>query len=204
MAITAAAATAGALERIMPVSALGTTVSSVQARHVIDLSTRPPVIALDGDAAGRQGTLRWVEALCHHGGQPAFVADLPVGTDPADWLAHRGAPGLTALQSDVSWPSMPLGLQLHQPPPRPPGREIAALACLGPRPVDTAVRDLTRIAHRLSGPERLAFVESAVAEMTRQGWNPHDSFAHQLAVALPPDRPAHRQSAEPVTTAPLL
>ena len=52
-----------------------------------------PVIALDGDAAGREGALRMGRAFMAGGRSPLRV-DLPEGEDPASWLASRGTLGL--------------------------------------------------------------------------------------------------------------
>ena len=72
------------------------TVSAVQAPAVLALHPKPPVIALDGDRAGREGTDRWLRALCIERGRLALVSRLPDGVDPAEWLQRRGVSGLPA------------------------------------------------------------------------------------------------------------
>jgi DNA primase len=58
LAIAAAAAQSGEHGMFAPATTSGVTVSSVQARAVLALHPKPPVIALDGDQAGREGTDR--------------------------------------------------------------------------------------------------------------------------------------------------
>ncbi|MCA9768949.1 MAG: toprim domain-containing protein, partial [Gemmatimonadetes bacterium] len=55
------------------------------------------VFALDGDSAGHEGTVRWVDLVCRHARQPALVADLPAGSDPADLVSELGVAALDRL-----------------------------------------------------------------------------------------------------------
>ena len=64
LAFTATAAAGRMSEHVAACSTLGTTVSPAQARAVLGISNGPPIITLDGDPAGHEGTLRWVEAIC--------------------------------------------------------------------------------------------------------------------------------------------
>ena len=64
LAIAAAAARAGEPAMFAPATTSGVTVSAAQSRAVLALHPKPPVIALDGDQAGREGTDRWLAALC--------------------------------------------------------------------------------------------------------------------------------------------
>jgi DNA primase len=96
LAIAATAAHGGEPSMFAPVTTSGVTVSAVQAQAVPALHPKPPVIALDGDRAGREGTDRWLRALCIERARPALVSRLPDGLDPAEWLQHQGISGLPA------------------------------------------------------------------------------------------------------------
>jgi len=72
LAIAATAARGGELSMFAPATTSGVTVSGVQARAVLALHATSPVIALDGDRAGREGTDRWLRALCIERGRPAW------------------------------------------------------------------------------------------------------------------------------------
>ena len=74
------------MDRFAPCTTSGVTASHEQVCRVLALHGRPPVIALDGDEAGVEGTGRWLSGLCLDGGRPALVTTLPAGTDPAEWL----------------------------------------------------------------------------------------------------------------------
>lgn len=87
LAIAAAAAQTGQSAKYAPCTTNGTSVSPNQASQVLAMHDSPPVIALDGDTAGEQGTLRWLGAVHVGHGRPALVTHLPRGTDPADWIA---------------------------------------------------------------------------------------------------------------------
>lgn len=190
LAITAAAAAGGLTEQLVACSTLGTTVTPSQARQVLGISTEPPVIALDGDPAGEDGTLRWIDAICRNTDRLALVAHLPEGLDPAEWLARHGRAGLAALDPAQRHTSIN-DEALHVAYPRLPGRELATLACRGPHPARTAIDHVLRLDPDLSVHGRGQLVGSVVAEMTRQGWNPNDVFSRALAHALtrpPPDR----------------
>ena len=99
----------------------------------------PSVIALDGDQAGADGTLRWVDALCRQAGQLALVSRLPDGLDPADWLARHGPDGLVAFHPAQRHTTRDAtsDAQVQAASPHLPGRELAALACAGSDPVRT-------------------------------------------------------------------
>src|ERR1035437_9450908 len=86
LAIAAAAAQAGEPAMFAPATTSGITVSGLQARSVLALHPKPPVIALDGDQAGQEGTDRWLTALCIEHGRTALATRLPDGLDPAEWL----------------------------------------------------------------------------------------------------------------------
>ena len=67
-----------------------------------------PVVALDGDAAGREGAQRMERAFISAGRSPLRV-DLPEGEDPASWLASRGSVGLMdIIRAKPCWDEAPL------------------------------------------------------------------------------------------------
>jgi DNA primase len=101
LAISAAAAAAGSLDRFAACTTSGVAVSRVQAIKVLTITRNPIVIALDGDDAGAAGTTRWADMLVTQLGGRAESVRLPAGVDPADWLATRGCSGLDAFQSQV-------------------------------------------------------------------------------------------------------
>lgn len=202
LAITATAAAVGMTEQTVAVSTLGTTVSPSQARRVIGLSSEPPVIVMDGDDAGREGTLRWVDALCRQADHLALVAGLPRGADPADWLARHGTNGLAAL-NPAQRPTTHINEALRSARPTLPGRELAELACRGPNPVATAIAHIVRFDRLLHGNAHAqgALIDAAVAEMTRQGWNPNEDFTRAVAHAITRPPPP-RQFAAPTPPTP--
>lgn len=196
LAITATASAAGMTEQIAPVSTLGTSVSAAQARQVLRLSSEPPVLALDGDDAGREGTLRWVEAICRDAGQVALVTHLPSDADPAEWLAQHGTNGLAALYP-AQRHTEGFDNALKATRPHVPGRELAELACRTTQPVRTAIHDVLQLTPRLAGSAKEALIGGVVAEMTRQGWNPEDEFSSALSRALVASQPPPSRTAGP-------
>jgi DNA primase len=101
LAISAAAAAAGSLDRFAACTTSGLAVSRVQAIKILTITRNPIVIALDGDDAGAAGTSRWADVLVTQLGGRAESVRLPAGMDPADWLAMRGRVGLDAFQSQI-------------------------------------------------------------------------------------------------------
>ncbi len=120
LAVAAAAADVGRADRFAPCTTSGVTVSAQQARAVLSLTAAPPVIALDGDTAGTEGTDRWVHRLCVEMRRAVLVTRLASGVDPADWVAEHG----------------PTGLNAFNPAPRqqPRPRRAPGAAGLGPDP----------------------------------------------------------------------
>ncbi len=96
LAIAAAAVASGRLTEFWPCTANGVSVSPAQARRITTSGAAKVVVALDGDAAGTEGTQRWIDAVCRGQRRPAMLTRLPDGVDPADWLAQHDAPGLAA------------------------------------------------------------------------------------------------------------
>lgn len=186
LAVAAAAATSGRLAEFWPCTANGVTVSPAQARRVTTSGAAKVVIALDGDAAGAEGTQRWIDAVCRGQRHQAMLTRLPGGLDPADWLAGRGAAGLGAFD-----PAATSG----DPRPVQPGRELvrAALAAAHD-PVRDTIADLVPVLITLPGRDARALAAQADGEMTRQGWNPKggftDTLRHAVAVAVAQRRDA--------------
>ena len=93
LAVATAAVLVGAGAYLCPVTQAGRELSAHQVATVLDLHPGRPVVALDGDAAGREGAQRMERAFITAGRSPLRV-DLPEGEDPASWLASRGTVGL--------------------------------------------------------------------------------------------------------------
>jgi len=188
LAITAISARTDQLPMFAPATTSGVTVSAVQAHAVLALHPKPPVIALDGDPAGREGTDRWLQALCIERGRPALVTRLPDGIDPAEWLQHQGDSGLRALDRrgclDVN-----ADVSTNGPRPALPGRELVRICVDQPGERVRHVLDvLVPLAMRL--PERAAreLIDQAEHEMTVRGWNPQGEFARAAHLAVSSSR----------------
>ena len=96
LAVAAAAILSGAGAYLCPVTQAGRELSAHQVAAVLALHPGRPVIALDGDAAGREGAQRMERSFITAGRSPLRV-DLPEGEDPASWLASRGTVGLSEI-----------------------------------------------------------------------------------------------------------
>jgi DNA primase len=180
LAIAAAAAQAGELAMFAPATTSGVTVSGVQARAVLALHPKPPVIALDGDQAGREGTDRWLTALCVERGRTALLTRLPDGLDPAEWLHHQGARGLRAFdRRSYGAPAT------DAPVPRLPGRDLARICLDQPGEPAARVLDvLTPLATHLSHSDARLLITQAKHEMTARGANPRGQFAQAARTAI--------------------
>ena len=184
LAVAAAAVASGRLAEFWPCTANGVSVSPAQARRITTSGAAKVVVALDGDAAGTEGTQRWIDAVCRGQRRPAMLTRLPDGVDPADWLAQHDAPGLAAFD-----PAAASG----DPRPVQPGRELvrAALAAAND-PVRDTIRDLLPVLMALPGRDARALAAQADGEMTRQGWNAKGTFTqtlrHAVAVAVAQQR----------------
>jgi DNA primase len=168
LAVAGAAARAQRLDEFWPCSTNGVTVSPTQAEQVVGLGAERIVIALDRDAAGAEGTQRWVDAVCRSLGRPAMVTELPDGVDPADWLADRGYPGLSAFDAQQQWSPNTVA-------PRQPGRELVrVIAGRGGDPVQETVDTVVPLSLLTTSPREAAELLAQVeAEMTPLGWDPH-------------------------------
>jgi len=193
LAIAAAAARRGEMDRFAPCTTSGVTASHEQVSRVLALHERPPVIALDGDQAGVEGTGRWLAGLCLDGGRPALVTRLPTGNDPAEWLVVQGDSGLTAFDRRGC-----LRADEHGIRPSLPGRELVRLlAERHSQPLRAVLTSLAPLAAQLPPEPAARLLREVEQEMTRLGWNPNGSFTRALAEAVA----RVRASPEPQTTA---
>jgi DNA primase len=180
LAVAAGAAQAGEHGMFAPATTSGVTVSGVQARAVLALHPRPPVIALDGDPAGREGTDRWLAALCVEHGRTAVVARLPEGLDPAEWLQHHGVRGLRAFdRRSYDEPAT------EAPRPQLPGRELVRICLDQPgEPADRVLDALTPLTTQLSHSATGELIAQAEHEMTARGANPRGQFAQAARAVI--------------------
>jgi len=184
LAIAATAARGSELPMFAAVTANGVTVSAAQARAVLALHPKPPVIAMDGDRAGREGTDRWLEALCIERRRPAMVTRLPDGVDPAEWLQHQGIAGL-AVFDRRRWIGANTDVRADGPRPQLPGRDLVRICLNQPSGPDRRVVDvLTHLALQLQGNAVRELLDQAGREMTVRGWNPRGDFSHALHYAI--------------------
>jgi len=180
LAIAATAALRGELSMFAPATTSGVTVFGVQAQAVLSLHPKPPVIALDGDRAGREGTDRWLRALCIERSRPALVSRLPDGVDPAEWLRHQGVSGLLAFDRRGC-----LNATTENPRPQLPGRDLVRICFEEPgEPVHRIVDVLTQLNLQLGGGAARELLDQAEFEMTVRGWNPRGEFARSAREAI--------------------
>jgi DNA primase len=180
LALAAAAARRGEMDRFAPCTTSGVTVSREQVCRVLALHTRPPVIALDGDAAGVDGTGRWLAGLCLDGERPALVTTLPTRSDPAEWLAVQGDSGLSAFDRR-GWQCA----DEHCIRPSLPGRELVRLlADRHVQPIRAVLTSLVPLAAQLPPEPAAQLLRQAEQEVTRLGWNPNGSFTRALSEAV--------------------
>jgi DNA primase len=180
LAIAAAAARMGEHTMFAPVTTSGVTVSGVQACAVLGLHPMPPVIVLDGDQAGREGTDRWLTALCVERGRTALVTRLPDGIDPAEWLQHQGPRGLRAFdRRGYGDPAT------ATPSPQLPGRDLVRICLSQPGDPAAQVLDvLTPLALHLSHRATRELIDQAEHEMTVRGANTRGEFAQAARAAI--------------------
>jgi DNA primase len=113
MAIAVAAIRSGAAGQFWPVTQSGRELSVAQLERAVSLHSGPLVLALDGDAAGRESALRYAVTAARLG-HAMSVTILPGDHDPASWLTERGSDGLSA------WPvagALERGRSLPKPIP---------------------------------------------------------------------------------------
>jgi DNA primase len=180
LAIAAAAAWVGELAMFAPATTSGVTLSDVQAHAVLALHPKPPIIALDGDTPGREGTDRWLTTLCVEGGRTALVTRLPDGVDPAEWLQHEGVGGLRAFDRRGYVDPAP-----GAPGPTLPGRDLVRI-CFSQSggPTSRILDVLTPLAIQLSQSAARVLINQAEHEVTERGWNPRGEFAQAAHTAI--------------------
>jgi DNA primase len=96
LSIAAHAAAAGVSDRFAPLAACGRVLSDHQLNTILAQHPRAPVLAADGDTAGREANLNWARRMLVKG-RETVITNLPDGNDPASWLAARGTAGLAAV-----------------------------------------------------------------------------------------------------------
>jgi DNA primase len=96
LAITSRAASAGKLLEFAPITSSGLAYSESQLRYIAGLTSRPVVVALDGDDFGRKSGVKVAAGLLAIGKQSA-ITNWPEGHDPASYLAEHGDAGLLAV-----------------------------------------------------------------------------------------------------------
>jgi DNA primase len=180
LAIAATAALGGEFSMFAPATTSGVTVSAAQAQAVLSLHPKPPVIALDGDRAGREGTDRWLRTLCIERSRPALVSQLPDGVDPAEWMQHQGFSGLPAFDRRGC-----LGVTTEAPRPQLPGRDLVRI-CFDEsgEPVRRVLEVFTQLDMQLRGEAARELIDQAESEMTVRGWNPRGEFARSVRDAI--------------------
>ncbi|MHB1535957.1 MAG: CHC2 zinc finger domain-containing protein [Acidimicrobiales bacterium] len=99
MAIAVAAIRTGRADQFCPVTQSGRELSDTQVRRIIALHPSRPVLAFDGDDAGRDSAARYEQTFVA-AGWPAVVSALPAAHDPASWLAAHGDAGLDTWHRD--------------------------------------------------------------------------------------------------------
>ena len=173
LAIAATAARRGEMDRFAPCTTSGVTASHEQVCRVLALHGRPPVIALDGDRAGVEGTGRWLSGLC--------LDERAAG--PRDHASDRNRPGGMACRA---WRLGPDGLRPsraveHRRSGRPP-------VTTGPRTCPSSRRS-TRAA-RGGRPGQPGPARGAAASRTRCP-PPSGSRAGDDPARLEPERLLH-------------
>jgi len=78
-----------------PVTQSGKTLSDAQLDKVLAMSPKAPVVAFDGDSAGRPANVAVARRITERG-RECVVTDLPDGADPAEYLTEHGPEGLAA------------------------------------------------------------------------------------------------------------
>lgn len=96
LAIAARAASAGLSAKYAPVSASGVRLSDEQFDAILNLHPKAPVLAADGDQAGRDANLEWAARIAHRH-RESVVTSWPEGHDPASWLVGHQDDGLAAV-----------------------------------------------------------------------------------------------------------
>jgi hypothetical protein len=94
LAVAVAATKAGSAQSYCPVTQSGRELSDAQIRRILALQHAAPVLGFDADTAGLDSAFRYALAFAHDQ-RAAVVTRLPLGHDPASWLAQQGPAGLS-------------------------------------------------------------------------------------------------------------
>ena len=192
LAIAAVAARGGEMDRYAPCTTSGVTASHEQVSRVLALHPRPPVIALDGDGSGVEGTGRWLQGLCLDSGRPALVTALPRETDPAEWLAVQGDLGLSVFDRRGCLPTD----ERHVKPSLPGRALVRLLAQRHPQPVRAVLTSLVPLAARLPPAPAAHLLREAEGEVTRLGLRPERLLHPSTDRGCRPDRVGARASSD--------
>jgi len=174
IAIAAAAAQCGELGRFAPVTESGCAGSTRNVERALAMHPKPPVICLDGDAAGAAGNQRWIVRAASLR-RPVLVTHLP-GCDPAEWIRECGADGLAAFDRRGSLDAYPNDIRPHLAA----AELVRHFACVGAEP--RAVLDsLAQVAAALDHDRPVEhFIDLAVKEVNALGKNPNGTFRDAL------------------------
>jgi DNA primase len=99
LAIAVAAIKARRAAEFCPVTQSGRELSEAQVQRIIAMYPGRPVLAFDGDDAGRDSAARYFRAFAR-AGRTVSVTLLGDGHDPASWLEETGEGALSAWSAD--------------------------------------------------------------------------------------------------------
>jgi DNA primase len=162
VAVAAAAHAAGLTSHFQPVSTSGLAFSDSQVDRILALHPRAPVVALDGDQAGRDAAAQLAARFAMRGREAAIVT-WPARHDPASWLAERGPDGLIALTRRGCLQADGSELRPHHAAP-----------------------EAARVLMRAAGPRLDAKVAAALAPTQQMTPTVADRYAQHAAGAVAP------------------
>jgi DNA primase len=186
-ALAIEAAAADARTDINAVSPSGVALTSTHRAQILALTSWPPVLCADGDAAGRAATAQWVTDLTREG-REVVALTLPDPWDPAAWLAQCGHAGLMAFVRQGCLNPAPNEIR-----PVHAGRYLAQLAAQRNWSPDRALAELGVLGAGLhSHLARARFAEQAGGGLASAGWGPDGwlerTVASHVSAALVTDR----------------
>ena len=162
LAIASRAASAGRLNEYAPITSSGLAYSESQLRYIAGLTTRPVVVALDGDEFGRKNNAKVATGLLAVGKQSATV-EWPKDHDPASYLATHGDAGLLAVTRSGGEAAPPEEVR-----PRPSHVVVAAyLAEAAPR--GKVASTVLAPANKLTGSAQSRYLAAAAEVLVAYG-----------------------------------
>ncbi|WP_300080903.1 toprim domain-containing protein [Propioniciclava sp.] len=173
----AIAVTLATNSKYIGVAPLGTSLTDEQAAQLSQLGHRTPIVATDGDLAGRVAAERDYWILSPYGHDPRH-APLPDGTDPADLLTTGRRGVLTAALDNAR----PLSQELiderfaHLAPAHAAFEVLRIIAAQPPKHWETGLQD---IAERLSLP--VSVLRTALTDLTT-AWNEDPRASGKVAL----------------------